>query len=448
MTAIKPWNQDWSQPDPPHDSEAIIGPGNAAGPELSPSQKVCRAMLRHKLRTGTLSLIAFMGILVAAGGLAVSLHANGCPDANPPSPPGDSEAQAAGPDEQAQHNVAAKVPHPVAISRPVWREAARYQEFKGLLQARQAVEVRAAVPGSVDKVCFKTGAQVQKGDVLFELDSRLAQAEVPVVKANLALAQTEVMQSDADLAEIRTKTASPEEVAKATLRASAAQADFKKAAIELDRAKFELQATKVRAPISGQVGRSLVVPDDVAGTARVLTMVTSIDPIGLNFDMDQQIFLQCQRLLRDKQVKGPGSSLHMGLAGENGFPHEGTLDGFDGHANAQSGTVRARGIFPNPGGLMLPGMFARVRMTFGPPRAVLEIPDEAILSDQGRKYVLVLDSRNVAERRPVTLGHKDQDMRIIEKGLRAEDRVIITGLRNIHPGDRVEPRNVERPTAP
>src|SRR5207248_2098155 len=130
----------------------------------------------------------------------------------------------------------------VTISRPMWREAAPYQEFKGLLEARQAVEVRPAVGSSVEKVCFKAGAQVQKGDVLFELYSRLAQAEVVVVKANLALAQTEVMQNDADLDRIRklkeAKTASPEEVAKAMLRASAAQADFKKAATELDRAKF------------------------------------------------------------------------------------------------------------------------------------------------------------------------------------------------------------------
>jgi RND family efflux transporter MFP subunit len=200
--------------------------------------------------------------------------------------------------------------------------------------------------------------------------------------------------------------------------------------------------------MSGQVGRSLVEADEAVGPATVLTMVTSIDPIGLNFDMDQQFFLQYQRLLRDKQVKGPGSSLHMGLSGENGYPHQGTLDGFDDHPNAPSGTVRARGSFPNPGGLMLPGMFARVRLTFGPPRAVLEIPDEAILSDQGKKYVLVVDSRNLAERRAVTPGHIDQCMRIIEKGLRPEDRVIITGLPGIHPGDQVEPRNVDRPTAP
>src|SRR5262249_11029769 len=131
------------------------------------------------------SLIAVIVIRVAAGGLAVGLYANACSDANPPGPPSNPERQAAGLDGQAQHNVVAKVPHAVTISRPVWREAASYKEFKGLLEPRQAVEVRAAVAGSVDKVCFKAGAEVQQGDVLFELDSGLAEAAVALAEAEL-----------------------------------------------------------------------------------------------------------------------------------------------------------------------------------------------------------------------------------------------------------------------
>jgi multidrug efflux pump subunit AcrA (membrane-fusion protein) len=158
-------------------------------------------MFRHELGNGTASLVAFMGVLVAAAGLAIGLNANACPDGNPPSPFGDSEAQAAGPDGQVQHN--AKVPHPVTISRPVWRQVGPYQEYKGLLEARQDVEVRPAVGSSVDQICFKAGAQVQKGDVLFELDSCLAQAEVEVADAKLAAAHADKMQSEAYFDRIR-----------------------------------------------------------------------------------------------------------------------------------------------------------------------------------------------------------------------------------------------------
>ena len=179
---------------------------------------------------------------------------------------------------------------------------------------------------------------------------------------------------------------------------------------------------------------------------QLLTTVASLDPIGMTFNMSENSFLDYQRLLRDKQVKGAGSPLRMQLASEkNGFSHEGTLESFDDRVNPQTGTVRVRGSFPNPGRLLLPGMFVRVRMTFGPSRAVLEIPDAAILSDQGMKYVLVVNDRNVAERRAVTLGQFDKDMRIIEKGLSAEDWVVIAGLVGVQPGDTVEPRRKAPP---
>jgi RND family efflux transporter MFP subunit len=179
--------------------------------------------------------------------------------------------------------------------------------------------------------------------------------------------------------------------------------------------------------------------------ATLLTTVTSLDPIGLTFDMDEHAFLRYRRLLREKQVKGAGSSLRMQLADENGFPHEGTVDSVEDRVDPQSGTVRVRGRFPNPGRLLLPGMFARVRMTFGPPRAVLAVPEEAILSDQGKKYVLVVNDHSVAERRAVTLGPADNGMRIVEKGLRGEDWVVIAGPADLHPGDPVEPRKKALP---
>jgi len=431
----------------------------AAAPEvLSPritalTEEVLRAMFLHKLKTGVLVLIAFVGILLAAGGLAVGLHAQVGPKAERPGPGQVPEAQAAGKEEQVGDKPGPRIPHPVTVSRPARREAAPYQDYTGRLEARRAVEVRPAVGGIVVKVCFKAGAEIKEGDVLFELDPRLPQLALDKAEAELALAMAKKKQSDADLTratKLREGNGiSGEEFDKITQQAAAAVAAVKTANVEVARAHLELDATKVRAPMSGQVGRPLVEPGAMVfrgqDRATLLTMVSSRDPIDLSFDMDERSFLDYQRLMREKQVKGTGSPLRMQLAGEEGFPHEGTLESIEDHFNPQSGTVRVRGSFPNPSRSLLPGMFTRVRMTLGPPRAVLEIPEEAILSDQGRKYVLVVNDRNVAERRAVTLGPIDRDMRIIEKGLRTEDWVVIAGLGGIHPGDPVEPRKKAPP---
>jgi RND family efflux transporter MFP subunit len=240
-----------------------------------------------------------------------------------------------------------------------------------------------------------------------------------------------------------------EELDKINERAATAEAAVKSARLDLARARLDLEATKVTAPMAGQVGRALVDPGTLVfrgqDRATLLTTVTSFDPITLTFDMDERSFLRYQQLLRESQVKGAGSALRMQLTGEDSFPHEGKLESFEDRVNATTGTVRVRGSFANPDQRLLPGMFARVRLAFGPPRAVLEIPEEAILSDQGKKHVLVVVKGNIVQRRAVTLGQGDNGMRIIEKGLSAEDWVVIAGQSRIHPGDTVEPQRKAAP---
>ncbi len=432
--------------------------GAAADGVLSPritalTEEVLRTMFLHKLKTGIVILIALVGILLAGGGLAVGLRANAGPDAEPPNTGEAPKAQAVGGEEQARDKPDAAAPRTVTVSRPVRREAAPYEDYTGRLEALRTVEVRPLVSGLVQKVCFKAGAEVKKGDVLFELDSRVSQLALDKAEAELALAAAKKKQRDADLQRVRKllaeKILSPEEVDKITEQVATAEAAFKTAKIDVARARLELEATKITAPMSGQVGRPLVELGTLVfrgqDRATVLTQIISLDPIGLSFDMDERSFLLYQRLLREQKVKGAGSRLRMAVADQEGFPHEGTLESFEDHLNPQSGTVRVRGSLANLGRLLLPGMFVRVRMTFGPPRAVLEVPEEAILSDQGKKYVLVVNDSNVAERRAVTLGPADNGLRIVEKGLRAEDWVVISGLADIHPGDRVEPRKKAMP---
>ena len=182
----------------------------------------------------------------------------------------------------------------------------------------------------------------------------------------------------------------------------------------------------------------------VARTApRCCTTVTCFDPIGLTFDILEGSFLHYQRFLREQKVKGAGSRLRLAVAEQEGFPIEGTLESFEDHADPQSGTVGVHGSVPNPDRLLLPGMFARVQMTVGPPRALLGVPRGAIQFDQDNGinyYVLVVNDCKVVERRAVSLAPEEYGTRLIEKGLRPEDWVVVAGLAEVRPGDRVAPQ--------
>jgi RNA polymerase sigma factor (sigma-70 family) len=161
-------------------------------------------------------------------------------------------------------------------------------------------------------------------------------------------------------------------------------------------------------------------------------------PIAVRFDMDESSYLRYQRLLSKGQVKGAGDALAVGLSDENSFPRAGTLDHFDNEFKPATGAIGVHGVLPNADGLLLPGMFVRVRMTFGPPRPVLEVPEEAVGREQGQPYVWVVSDGNIVERREVRPGAMDGGMRIIEEGLRPEDRVISAGAQGLKPGDHVE----------
>jgi RND family efflux transporter MFP subunit len=340
----------------------------------------------------------------------------------------------------------------------VRREAVPHQEYIGHLVPLRSVEVRPAVSGFVQAVLFKAGVDVKKGDLLFELDPRASQLALQKARGDFAQAEAKKKQSDADLEQARrhyeAKHISNQELVNSTAQAEAAAAALNAAKLELARAELDFESTKIRAPMSGQVGRPLVEPGTLVfrgqDRATLLTTVISVDPIGLAFDMDQHSFLLFRRFLREQEVKGAGSRLGLALAGQEGFPIGGTLESFEDQADPQSGTVRVHGSVPNPGRLLLPGMFTRVQMTVGPPRAVLEVPQEAIQIDpnNGNPYVLVVNDCKVAERRAVSLQPialrvqltPEDGMRIVEKGLRPEDWVAVAGLEDVHPGDRVAPR--------
>jgi RNA polymerase sigma factor (sigma-70 family) len=164
------------------------------------------------------------------------------------------------------------------------------------------------------------------------------------------------------------------------------------------------------------------------------------NPIVVHCDMDERSYLRYQRLQRAGQVKGPGDPLAVALADENNFPRTGVLTHFDGAINPETGTIGVYGVLANTDGLMLPGMFARVRLSFGPARPVLEVPEEAVFRDQGQAYLWVVSDRKLVERRAVCTGAGDGGMRIIEEGVRPDDQIVVTGAKGLKAGDPVEPQ--------
>jgi RND family efflux transporter MFP subunit len=207
-------------------------------------------------------------------------------------------------------------------------------------------------------------------------------------------------------------------------------------------ARLNLEWTVVRAPISGRVGRAEVTPGNVvqAGppSPSLLTTIVSIDPIYVYFDTDEQAYLKYM----GAQSAGPkGRQVLIGLANETGFPHEGRLNFVDNRVNGASGTINARALLSNPNGLFTPGLFARVRLLGSQSHPAVLVQDQAIGTDQDRKFVLVLKSDNSVEYRPVVTGRVIDGLRTVESGLKPGERVVINGLMRVRPGMKVAATN-------
>jgi RND family efflux transporter MFP subunit len=216
-----------------------------------------------------------------------------------------------------------------------------------------------------------------------------------------------------------------------------ARAGSQAAKAALERARLDLDATRVTAPIDGRAGRPLLDAGNLAGPATPLVTVVATDPAHAAFDVDERTFLRLRTLL---QAGRPAALI--GLAGDDGFPRRGRVEFADNRADPATGTVRVRAAFPNPGGEVVPGLAARVRVVTDEPRPALLVPEAAVGTADGRPYVLVVGPNDGVEWRAVTVGPADGGLRVVRDGLTAEDRVIVGGPAGVPPGARVRPREV------
>jgi RND family efflux transporter MFP subunit len=333
-----------------------------------------------------------------------------------------------------------------------------YSDQTGRTAAVDTVEVRARVWGYLEKVNFKEGALVKRNDVLFEIDPRTYKAIVSQAEGNLAAGEAKLKRLESELKRAETlvkkQTIAQQEYEKALFDRDQAAAQIVTLKANLDQAKLDLEFTKVTAPVDGRVGRAIVTEGNLVQSGQaggtVLTSLVSVDPMWAYFDVDERTVLRVRGLIREGKAKSARDvplPVFLGLANEQGYPHEGKIDFVDNQVNPKTGTLKVRGVFPNKDEALAPGYFVRIRVPIGFPHKALLISDRAIDTDQGKKIVYVVDSENKVGIRPIRPGSLHEGLRGIEEGLKSGDRVIVAGLQQVRPGMVVEPKLVDMPRA-
>jgi RND family efflux transporter MFP subunit len=338
-------------------------------------------------------------------------------------------------------------PPEVTVAQPVTAQVAETLDFTGTTEARQVVQLRARVTGYLNRLAFEDGAQVKEGDLLFVIEQAPFEADVDLAKANLqkAVAQEQLAQANLNRAlELqKSRAIAKQDVESNTAELATSAANVKAAEAALRKATLDLNYTEIRAPISGRIGRHLVDIGNLVNKEQTeLAVIENIDPIFVYFDVSESVFLRYAALVRERKVPDPTVTplvLKAALQNEKGFPHQGYLDFTDLGIDPSSGTIRRRGVFPNSDGLLLSGLFMRIRTEIGDPTPRLLVEERAIGTDQRGSFVLVVDEKNKVEYRPVKLGLQTDSLRVIEEGIEASDWIIVNGMQRALPGSQVRP---------
>jgi multidrug efflux system membrane fusion protein len=353
------------------------------------------------------------------------------------------------------HAEEAGMPPPPSVSAaPVLvKQVSQWDDFSGRVEAVESVELRPRVSGYIDKVNYVEGQEVKKGDVLFTIDARSYRAELDRATAELnrARTQAQVSRSEADrarrLSDQQAISTETWEQRRAVSEQALAQVQAAQAAV--DAARLNMEFTQVRAPINGRAGRAMVTAGNLvtAGdSASVLTTLVSLDKVHVYFDADEGTFLRYAQMARKGERPSERDSelpVKVGLSGETGYPHEGKVDFLDNQVTRSTGTIRVRALLDNADRAFTPGLFARVQLLGSGQFQAMLIDDKAVLTDQDRKFVYVVDKDNKAQRRDIELGRTADGLRIVEQGLKAGDRVIIDGVQKVFmPGMPVQAKAV------
>jgi multidrug efflux system membrane fusion protein len=339
---------------------------------------------------------------------------------------------------------------PVSVSAVEERPVIEWDQYSGRIEAIESVEVRSRVGGYIEAVNFEPGSLVKEGDTLFVVDARPFQAEVARAEAALASARARLALTRSELAraeQLRADRAiAQREFDERQNAQREAQATLRGAQAALEIAKLELGYTRITAPISGRVSRAEVTAGNlVAGGAAgpKLTSIVSTAPVYASFEVDERNFLKYAA----NGARAPGRigntvQVHLGLASEEGHPHAGVLEFVDNTLDAGSGTIRLRAMFGNEDEMLMPGMYARLKLGGANPVPALLVDDRAVGTDQDKRYVLVVGDDNKVSWREVKLGPMVDGLRVVREGLTAGERIVVNGLQRVRPGATVAPESV------
>jgi multidrug efflux system membrane fusion protein len=407
-----------------------------------------------------------------------------------------------GPSNQTSSSVPA-----VAVSHPIERLVTDYVDFTGRTDAVQSVNIIPRVTGYIVQTPFREGSIVSKGDLLFEIDPRPYQAQLDQATSQVTLAQAQLDLAESTLARYKAlKKETPGAVSDQAIDQYQAAVTEARARVNANQRSLEVyrlnkEFTRVVSPIDGQVSRYYMTQGNLVNQDQtLLTTVMSLDPMYVYFDMDERTLLRIRKAINDGRIKpyggvnpGPRQTvaqlaagkallasgpvplapaavvalgiatsdmtavpITMALQGEDRFMHRGFVNFSNNQVNPSTGSITVRGVFANPqprGGVRLlsPGMFVRIRLPIGQPQKALLVIDRAIQSDQGQKYLLVIekdkDNKDTAQQRPIVTGALQEDgLRVVVKGLEAKDRVVVGALQQVQPRMQVKPDEKPMPS--
>lgn len=350
----------------------------------------------------------------------------------------------------------AKAPVEVVCATPELAQLVEHEDFAGRLVAAEGVEIRARVSGHLERVLFKDGDEVREGQELFEIDPRPYQVEYDRTSANVK--QLEARVEKLRRQELRARqllnkgSMSQEDYDTIAFDFSEAEAGLQAARASHDLAVLNLGYTKISTPISGRASRHLV---DTGNLVRAdetpLTRVVALDPIHAYFDVDERTVLRLQRLVgagKAASARDTEIPIEVALADEERASLQARFNFLDNEVDPTTGTLLGRAEISNPDHMLSPGLFVRLRVPIGEPREVLLIPEEALGSDQGERFVYTVDAENRIEYRKVVVGWRELGKRVIESGLGPDDRVVLTNLQRVRPKDVVAPKLRDASPAP
>lgn len=335
-------------------------------------------------------------------------------------------------------------PPEVDVTEIIAQPVVLSESFTGRVEAAETVELRARVSGYIQEVAFEEGELVEQGDLLFLIDQRPYQARVSASQADLVQARSQLAQAGSEAERARVllgRQAISQEVhdqRQSALSNSRAMVDAAQAA--LDTAELDLEYTRITAPVSGRAGRAMVTRGNLANADQsLLTTLVTIDPVHVYFEADEQAVFASYALLSN----GESNNLIIELGGDPQRQYTGTLDFIDNRLNPNTGTLQFRAVLANPDGRIRPGEFARVEMPVARLEQALLVDRKAVLTNQDRRYVYVVNENNLAEQRQVTTGRQVAERTVISDGLQEGDRVIVNGVQKVFfPGMEVNPQSL------